>query len=61
MSKGLTLKLYQVARSLSVLISADIMACSGHVITEHLACLPYLLRQLETQRTGVYFQVGPNK
>ncbi|AKZ61705.1 hypothetical protein F506_02590 [Herbaspirillum hiltneri N3] len=60
MSKGRTLKLYQVDRSLSGLIFADIMTCPGHVIPAHRAWLPYLLKQLETQRTGFSFQAGPN-
>ncbi|WP_288407713.1 hypothetical protein [uncultured Herbaspirillum sp.] len=60
MSKSRTLKMYQVDGSLSGLISADIMTSSGHVIPAHRAWLPYLLKQLETQRTGFYFQVGPN-
>lgn len=61
MSKGRTLKLYLVDGSPSGLITAEIMNWSGHVITAPRARLPDLLKRPETQRTGVYFLVGPEQ
>ncbi len=61
MSKGRTLKLYLVDGTPSGLITAEIMNWTGHVITAPRARLPDLLKRPETQRTGVYFLVGPEQ
>ncbi|CAN0622820.1 GIY-YIG nuclease family protein [Burkholderia multivorans] len=61
MKKGRTLKLYLVDGSPSGLITAEIMNWSGHVITAPRARLPDLLKRPESQRTGVYFLVGPEQ